>query len=222
MRAAAGSKQFYSTKPNSEEATTPTNKHQQKEKDESNQHIAWSSDAAYYSKRLQDLEQFEKTTSQPAYATISTVFPRTETTSASSDAFQITSYSEFRSLYESSLQNGEKLLDRVHHVKGRILAKRNSSNKLTFYTIGSDDGQQLQVMATHNIYKNNVTATSGEDEFTRMNELLKRGDIIAITGVPGKTSKGEFSIIPHNITLLAPCLHQLPHYKHETIEDNVC
>lgn len=28
---------------------------------------------------------------------------------------------------------------------------------------------------------------------------------------PGKTKKGELSIIPSNLTLLAPCLHMLPH-----------
>ena len=29
--------------------------------------------------------------------------------------------------------------------------------------------------------------------------------------VAGKTKKGELSIIPKTVTLLAPCLHMLPH-----------
>ena len=29
--------------------------------------------------------------------------------------------------------------------------------------------------------------------------------------LPGKTKKGELSIIPSSVTLLAPCLHMLPH-----------
>ena len=29
--------------------------------------------------------------------------------------------------------------------------------------------------------------------------------------LPGKTKKGELSIVPKEVTLLAPCLHMLPH-----------
>uniref|UniRef100_A0A2K5RAY7 Lysine--tRNA ligase n=1 Tax=Cebus imitator TaxID=2715852 RepID=A0A2K5RAY7_CEBIM len=35
--------------------------------------------------------------------------------------------------------------------------------------------------------------------------------IIGVQGNPGKTKKGELSIIPYEITLLSPCLHMLPH-----------
>uniref|UniRef100_A0A8C5PKN5 Lysine--tRNA ligase n=1 Tax=Leptobrachium leishanense TaxID=445787 RepID=A0A8C5PKN5_9ANUR len=34
---------------------------------------------------------------------------------------------------------------------------------------------------------------------------------IGVRGNPGKTKKGERSIIPHEMTLLSPCLHMLPH-----------
>uniref|UniRef100_A0A2K5E3Q7 Lysine--tRNA ligase n=1 Tax=Aotus nancymaae TaxID=37293 RepID=A0A2K5E3Q7_AOTNA len=37
------------------------------------------------------------------------------------------------------------------------------------------------------------------------------GDIIGVQGNPGKTKKGELSIILYEITLLSPCLHMLPH-----------
>ena len=39
-------------------------------------------------------------------------------------------------------------------------------------------------------------------------------------GNPGKTKKGELSIIPHEITLLSPCLHMLPHL-HFGLKDKV-
>ncbi|XP_008575445.1 PREDICTED: lysine--tRNA ligase [Galeopterus variegatus] len=50
-----------------------------------------------------------------------------------------------------------------------------------------------------------------EEEFIHINNKLRRGDIIGVQGNPGKTKKGELSIIPYEITLLSPCLHMLPH-----------
>jgi len=46
--------------------------------------------------------------------------------------------------------------------------------------------------------------------FKRMNAALHRGDIVGIRGFPGKSNKGELSIFPHSITLLAPCSENLP------------
>lgn len=55
---------------------------------------------------------------------------------------------------------------------------------------------------------------TSEEEFLKATEQVKRGDIIGVKGHPGKTKKGELSIIPQSMQLLAPCLHQLPalHY----------
>lgn len=50
-----------------------------------------------------------------------------------------------------------------------------------------------------------------EDEYFKMNDKIRRGDIIGVKGRPGKTKKGELSIVPSEITLLSPCLHMLPH-----------
>lgn len=38
--------------------------------------------------------------------------------------------------------------------------------------------------------------------------------MVGVTGVPGKTKRGELSIMAQDITLLAPCLRMLPkaHY----------
>ncbi|XP_023369860.1 lysine--tRNA ligase [Otolemur garnettii] len=86
---------------------------------------------------------------------------------------------------------------------GRIHAKRASGGKLIFYDLRGE-GVKLQVMANSRNYKS-------EEEFTHINNKLRRGDIIGVQGNPGKTKKGELSIIPYEITLLSPCLHMLPH-----------
>jgi hypothetical protein len=43
-----------------------------------------------------------------------------------------------------------------------------------------------------------------------MVRLLRRGDIVGVEGAPANAKKGELSIIPTRITLLAPCLRMLP------------
>lgn len=53
-----------------------------------------------------------------------------------------------------------------------------------------------------------------------INNKLRRGDVIGVRGNPGKTKKGELSIIPIELTLLSPCLHMLPHL-HFGLKDKV-
>uniref|UniRef100_A0A8D0UBM2 Lysine--tRNA ligase n=1 Tax=Sus scrofa TaxID=9823 RepID=A0A8D0UBM2_PIG len=103
----------------------------------------------------------------------------------------------------SHLQPGDHLTDITLKVAGRIHAKRASGGKLIFYDLRGE-GVKLQVMANSRNYKS-------EEEFVRINNKLRRGDIIGVQGNPGKTKKGELSIIPYEITLLSPCLHMLPH-----------
>lgn len=59
-----------------------------------------------------------------------------------------------------------------------------------------------------------------EEEFVAINNKLRRGDIIGVCGNPGKTKKGELSIIPNEMILLSPCLHMLPHL-HFGLKDKV-
>lgn len=59
-----------------------------------------------------------------------------------------------------------------------------------------------------------------EEEFVAINNKLRRGDIIGVCGNPGKTKKGELSIIPVEMVLLSPCLHMLPHL-HFGLKDKV-
>uniref|UniRef100_A0A8C3AAF6 Lysine--tRNA ligase n=1 Tax=Cyclopterus lumpus TaxID=8103 RepID=A0A8C3AAF6_CYCLU len=112
------------------------------------------------------------------------------------------SLTEFIEKY-SPLQPGDQLTDVVLNVSGRVHAKRASGAKLIFYDLRGE-GVKLQVMATSRNYKS-------EDAFVAINNKLRRGDIIGVRGNPGKTKKGELSIIPTEMTLLSPCLHMLPH-----------
>lgn len=92
------------------------------------------------------------------------------------------------------------------NILGRIYAKREAGSKLIFYDIRSDNCG-LQIMAHIKHYKS-------ESEFYEINNVLHIGDIIGCTGIPGKTKLGELSVIPSQMILLSPCLHQLPssHY----------
>lgn len=89
----------------------------------------------------------------------------------------------------------------VVSVSGRIHAKRLSGAKLIFYDLRGE-GVKLQVMAD---------AKASEQDYAATHNKIKRGDIIGVKGKPGKTKKGELSILPSHVMLLAPCLHMLPH-----------
>ena len=123
---------------------------------------------------------------------------------------------------------------------GRVHAKRESGAKLLFYDLRGE-GLKLQVMANSRCRFDlgwNATKTSygtvllvlihhilprtykSEEAFVAINNKLRRGDIIGVRGNPGKTKKGELSIIPVEMTLLSPCLHMLPHL-HFGLKDKV-
>ncbi|ODA77777.1 hypothetical protein RJ55_06379 [Drechmeria coniospora] len=117
----------------------------------------------------------------------------------------------------SHLKNGESDKSRMIQLAGRIYVKRSAGSKLFFYDIRSD-GTRLQVLAQ----ADNV----GEDavSFDEQQVHLRRGDIIGVRGFPARTNpktkqgsgeySGELSIAAAEITLLSPCLHQIPddHY----------
>lgn len=88
-------------------------------------------------------------------------------------------------------------------VAGRVHAIRESGAKLVFYDLRGE-GVKIQVMANAKLY-------SSEEKFTEDTSKIRRGDIIGCIGHPGKTKKGELSVMPTNVKLLAPCLHMLPH-----------
>lgn len=112
------------------------------------------------------------------------------------------SLEEFIDKY-SSLKDGE-VLDHVElTLAGRIHAIRESGAKLIFYDLRAE-GLKLQVMA-------NARSYSSEEAFNKDTDRIRRGDIVGVVGNPGKTKKGELSIMPKRLELLSPCLHMLPH-----------
>lgn len=83
-------------------------------------------------------------------------------------------------------------LDVTVSVAGRIHSIRGSGAKLIFYDLRGE-GVKIQVMANARAYVN-------EGEFVSDNEKIRRGDIIGVEGSPGKTKKGELSIIPKKVS----------------------
>lgn len=154
-----------------------------------------SSDENYSKSRKEQLEKYEK-----------------EGGSLYKAPWHVTSsIQDFVKKFDPILQNSGRDPEK-HVLSGRVISKRLASNKLYFYTIEDGSGQNtLQVMATEKDY----TASN----FSTVNDLIKRGDIIGVTGIPAKSMKGELSIIPHSIELLSPCLHQIPHYTLASLED---
>lgn len=112
------------------------------------------------------------------------------------------SLEEFITKY-SHLTEGEILENETVSLAGRVHAIRESGAKLIFYDLRGE-GVKLQVMANARLYES-------EQLFESELSKLRRGDIIGCVGNPGKTKKGELSIMPKRITLLSPCLHMLPH-----------
>lgn len=112
------------------------------------------------------------------------------------------SLTEFISKY-NDLEAGQVLTNVVHSVAGRVHAKRESGSKLIFYDLRGE-GTKIQVMS-------NLSYFPSQEDFETINDRIRRGDIIGCKGYPGKTKKGELSMIPTEMTLLTPCLRPLPH-----------
>ena len=112
------------------------------------------------------------------------------------------SLTEFIEKYQG-LSDGTTVEDVTLSVAGRVHAIRESGPKLIFYDLRGE-GVKLQVMANAKGYGN-------ESEFFEDTGKIRRGDVVGVRGHPGKTKKGELSIVPVKMTLLSPCLHMLPH-----------
>lgn len=85
---------------------------------------------------------------------------------------------------------------------GRVVSMRSNSAKLRFYDIRAD-GVKVQVLAQ-------AQNAPNLDDFIASNDIIRRGDIIGVTGKPSRTKAGELSIAVSEVKLLSPCLHQLP------------
>jgi lysyl-tRNA synthetase class 2 len=114
------------------------------------------------------------------------------------------SIEEFVNEYNNKIEPGQKLMNIVESVSGRILSVRKSSSKLCFLTIRNGDATStLQIMLSQKAY-NDVA------QFDLITQILKRGDYIGAIGHPCKTGSGELSLMPKEVIILSPCLHLLP------------
>ncbi|KAJ6264486.1 hypothetical protein Dda_0632 [Drechslerella dactyloides] len=89
--------------------------------------------------------------------------------------------------------------------EGRVQSIRKSSAKLIFMDVHSD-GAVLQVVA-------NLAVSGVEREvFTNVYaRKLKKGDIVAFTGLPGRTTSGQLSLHATELPeILTSCLHTPP------------
>ena len=103
------------------------------------------------------------------------------------------------------LAKGERVESEIQNLTGRIISKRNQGKKLVFYDL-QQDGAQIQILADENSHQ--------EGNFAEIHASIHRGDIVAIVGIPCRSSpknkEGDLSIVPVSIQVLAPCLHMLP------------
>lgn len=111
---------------------------------------------------------------------------------------------DFIAEFDSKTTNGEKLQDKTVSVAGRLVATRHQG-KLYFYDLRGD-GAKLQIMSDPKTYED-------AEAFAKIHKILKRGDIVGVTGYAGKSKNGQLSIFPKNIILLSPCMHMLPFAK---------
>jgi len=113
-----------------------------------------------------------------------------------------TSVSSFKATF-GHVEPGSKDVDTVVQLAGRVSSRRESSKKLVFLDLESE-GETVQVMANRSAYGGDAEA------FEAIAMAVRRGDLIGVQGHPARTKVGELSLVPTEITLLAPCLHNLP------------
>ena len=84
----------------------------------------------------------------------------------------------------------------------RVTNIRRQGKKLVFYDV-KQEGERLQVMCNENNHKL-------ERSFEELHSTIRRGDIIGVIGLAGRTKTDELTISALEVKLLSPCLHMLP------------
>lgn len=151
-------------------------------------------DTSFKNYRLQQLEKVEK-------------YPYIFKTSIS--------FPEYIKKY-NNIDIGSRIRDVLVSIAGRVLEVRNSGKNLYFYTVESDN-YILQFLVDKREY------SSKDSSFEDIVKIIHRGDIIGANGFVGKSIRGELSMYPTELKLLAPCLHHLPkqHFGFRDIEMRV-
>lgn len=166
---------------------------QQKKKDDSMEGL---DEAQYYERRLAQVTNQLKAAreSKDAVSPYPHYFPVTH------------SIKQFRAEFEG-LANSEEKPEIKVKVAGRIYNIR-SYGKLHFLDLY--DGQiKLQLLCRAQSWHD---TSKFSEEFSK----FYLGDIIGAEGFPVRTKNGELSVCCENLTLLAPCIHQLPRKVEDT------
>lgn len=167
----------------------------EKEKNEKEAQKAENPEAASAAKKEAKIDESEITPNEyfKLRSAAVTELKKNERTHPYPHKFHVSSSLEdFIKKYEG-LKDAETLENELLSVAGRIHAIRESGAKLIFYDVRGE-GVKIQVMANAKLY-------SSEEAFAAETDKIRRGDIIGINGYPGKTKKGELSIIPKSVSL---------------------
>jgi lysyl-tRNA synthetase class 2 len=104
------------------------------------------------------------------------------------------------------IEPGTKVSDEKVSFAGRIMRKAASGVKLIFFDLRSE-GVKVQMMCDARNFEESGLSIK---EFQMLMNSVKRGDIVGVEGYPGKSKRGELSIFPVSLEVLAPCLHMAP------------
>lgn len=151
----------------------------------------FSTEAGYITRRTREIAEFGNASNGGNAGTSWSAYP--------SNVPMNTTVERFIASYADSLENGARMTEVQIQTSGRITSKREASKKLVFFDI-YQNRKRVQVMAAKGSFEGDWGIL----------QLLKRGDVVAIEGCPAKTKLGELTVRAHNITLLAPCLHDIP------------
>ncbi|PWN92439.1 lysyl-tRNA synthetase [Acaromyces ingoldii] len=141
----------------------------------------------YYERRVREIQKLRETGNPDPYP----------------HKFHVSiSLTDFIEKYQDRVEAGEKVENEGEvSIAGRIHNMRSSGTKIRFYDLHGE-GVKVQITAQIQDHK--------DGDFAQTHDLLQRGDIVGVMGVPGKTKKGELSIFPSSLKLLSPNLHLLP------------
>lgn len=92
----------------------------------------------------------------------------------------------------SGLDNGQQVQQVQESVAGRIMSKHKFKNCTVYNLHGV--GETIQIKAEAGNFN-----------------TVKHGDIVGVTGFPGKGNLGECIIYPKFLEVLSPCLHHMPY-----------
>ena len=114
---------------------------------------------------------------------------------------------QYHAAYAESIQPGA-FAEATESVAGRIMSKRSGGKGLVFYDIHGD-GFKIQLFCSHANFTE-FPGDAGLPGFMKLMNEAKRGDVVGVSGKPGKTKRGELSIFPTTLIILTPCLHMIP------------